>query len=453
MSEFQKLLLNSLLLLGSLCAFLILSLSIASPGRAVIIDSGDGSGNTTPPPDDPGFYNVGSTTLEPATDNNASAVYLGYGWVLTAGHVGMHPTWFNGTLYETDGPKFLHPLHPWGEDGGWDIAMYRIKGNPYLPDLPPIQLASRAEAVGDEVVMIAGGRDRLPGKYYWDANWNATTEEFAVYSGFKTTSHKTVRWGTNIISAVSPPCVSFCGPYPMVASFAIKFDAGSPTPSEAALVSGDSGGGMFRKTDGEWELIGINYLGGTYQGSSVSNVIYGQGAGAISVYHQLDFIQGVLDANPDTDLDGVLDATDNCVDIENILQVDTDGDGVGDACDFCQGDDASGDSDIDGFCDDIDLCPGIPNPDNNTDTNGDGIGDYCQCGDVNVDGTLDNVDSILIKRYDLGLSTGSSFDPALCDVSADGLCDNVDSILIKRWDLGLSVGSSFRLICEPNPSF
>ncbi len=85
------------------------------------------------------------------------------------------------------------------------------------------------------------------------------------------------------------------------------------------------------------------------------------------------------------------------------------------------------------------------------DTNGDGVGDLCQCGDVNGDGVMNNVDSILIKRADLGLSTGSSYDPALCDVNADGLCNNVDSVLIKRFDLGLSTGSSFRTICPPMP--
>lgn len=109
------------------------------------------------------------------------------------------------------------------------------------------------------------------------------------------------------------------------------------------------------------------------------------------------------------------------------------------------------DADADGVCDDVDTCPGIANAANNTDTNGDGIGDFCQCGDVNGDGTMNNIDSILIKRADLGLSTGASYDPALCDVNADGLCNNLDSILIKRADLGLSTGSAFRTMCGPMP--
>jgi hypothetical protein len=119
------------------------------------------------------------------------------------------------------------------------------------------------------------------------------------------------------------------------------------------------------------------------------------------------------------------------------------------AADPCEG--SGGDSDADGICDDIDTCPGIGNALNNTDTNGDGIGDYCQCGDVNGDGTVNNVDSILVKRADLGLSVGGSYNPALCDVNGDGNCNNVDSILIKRADLGLSVGGSFQTVCAPMP--
>ena len=57
----------------------------------------------------------------------------------------------------------------------------------------------------------------------------------------------------------------------------------------------------------------------------------------------------------DSDLDGICDEVDNCVNVPNPDQTDTDGDGVGDACD---------------------NCPTVPNPDQ-TDTNGDGKGDAC----------------------------------------------------------------------------
>jgi hypothetical protein len=54
---------------------------LSSSAHGVVIDSGDGTGNTTPPADDFGFENVGSAS-------GLSGIYLGGGWVLTANHVG-----------------------------------------------------------------------------------------------------------------------------------------------------------------------------------------------------------------------------------------------------------------------------------------------------------------------------------------------------------------------------
>ena len=50
---------------------------LATAAQGVVISSGDGTGNTTPPADDFGFQNVGFT------DTGLSGIYLGDGWVLT----------------------------------------------------------------------------------------------------------------------------------------------------------------------------------------------------------------------------------------------------------------------------------------------------------------------------------------------------------------------------------
>lgn len=88
----------------------------------------------------------------------------------------------------------------------------------------------------------------------------------------------------------------------------------------------------------------------------------------------------------DTDGDGVLDDTDNCVNIPHPSQTDTDGDGLGDVCDNCPNtaNANQADADGDGFGDGCDNCSAIANPDQ-TDTDSDGYGGACDCNDTNPD--------------------------------------------------------------------
>jgi len=60
--------------------------------QAVIIETGDGTGNVTAPPDDPGWANLG-------TRNGTTVVYIGRRWVLTANHVGVGDVVFEGQTY------------------------------------------------------------------------------------------------------------------------------------------------------------------------------------------------------------------------------------------------------------------------------------------------------------------------------------------------------------------
>ncbi len=135
--------------------------------------------------------------------------------------------------------------------------------------------------------------------------------------------------------------------------------------------------------------------------------------------------------SPDTDADGIPDASDNCLNAANADQLNSDGDSFGDVCDGCPQDaaksapgvcgcgvpDTEEDSDLDGVVDCVDACPDDPaksDPgkcgcglaDNDSDGDGtldchDGCPDYpektapgaCGCGapddDSDGDGTLD----------------------------------------------------------------
>ncbi len=89
---------------------------------------------------------------------------------------------------------------------------------------------------------------------------------------------------------------------------------------------------------------------------------------------QVAGIAGGGSSDPDSDGDGVPDATDNCPTVANAGQEDADGDGIGDACDT-----GAPDDDGDGIPNSADNCPAIANP-GQEDADGDGIGDACDSG-------------------------------------------------------------------------
>ncbi len=99
------------------------------------------------------------------------------------------------------------------------------------------------------------------------------------------------------------------------------------------------------------------------------------------------------------------------------------------------------DTDGDGIQDAVDNCPFVSNP-GQQDTGGvgagslpDGIGDACQCGDVNGDGKVTLIDSVIITRSLLVPPTATLANPTRCDANGDGKCNLADATIVRRAQL------------------
>ncbi len=215
----------------------------------------------------------------------------------------------------------------------------------------------------------------------------------------------------------------------------------------------------------------------------------------------------------DTDFDNVPDACDNCVDISNRPQKDFDDDSAGDPCDNCptvpniQTENADGDSFGD-ECDSTPYPPGSPlnadtdgdgmplyseqlagTSDNDTDSDDDGISDWIEwtahgtdptnqdtdgdgisdptelaqgsdprdplsffglCVDANLDGTVDVVDLVNIRRQLAGSAVPSSYTPDRCNYFAAGTCSIADATELRAF-LANPSGSPLADICPGVP--
>lgn len=265
---------------------LLLVALLAVPAAAVVIDSGDGSGNTTPPVDDFGFDHLG------VADDNLSVIYLGWRWVLTANHVHEEPVTFFGNVYlpepgpgiRLDGPD--PSIQP-------DLLVYRLQQAPPLPVLP---LSSTPVAVNDEVHCIGHGWNREADLTYWDVLWNETIAP-GIYRGYKKATGRSVRWGRNEVTEADFDQELENGSGTVVSvtrSFATVFDETGGSVDESQAVSGDSGGGCFAKRGGEWELVGLTYARSLLVGQDQNWAVFGNESLAADVAYYRPQILSII---------------------------------------------------------------------------------------------------------------------------------------------------------------
>lgn len=215
-------------------ASLGLSLAVVGPGRradALVIDSGDGRGNTEAPPDLPGWANVGRRWGGP------SVVYVGNLWVLTANHVGAGIVVFGDQRYDAVAGTPTQILNPDGSPA--DLLMFRIDRD---PGLPALRIARTSPRTGQDVILVAAGAAR-------GSQLTFDSPSVGLLDGFKWQPDETRRWGTNVVSGAVETVIgsdSSTRAIPMVFD---RIDDPGGTAHEAAAAYGDSGGALFALED------------------------------------------------------------------------------------------------------------------------------------------------------------------------------------------------------------
>jgi hypothetical protein len=186
---------------------------LALPAGAVIIDSGDGTGNTSAPAEDPGWVYVGLR-------GNWTAVYLRNRWVLTANHVTTGPVELDGVVYD---PVPGSDVRLDNGDGTYaDLKLFAIDSDPGLPDLP---IRASTNLPTRTVILIGHGRDRGAATDSDDPSvWVPPPDPpDPPIPGFKWAGTITLRWGENTVSDYWPG-----DPYNTVAFYTVFDPPGSP---------------------------------------------------------------------------------------------------------------------------------------------------------------------------------------------------------------------------------
>jgi hypothetical protein len=258
---------------------------MASSGTALIID---GAGNASAPASDPGWSYVGAL-------NGASCVYLGNGWVLTAGHVGEGTVNLNGTAYQPD--LSIQPVSfPTSSDSttSADLEMFRLKATPAglgtLSMIDPNQALSTAT----QVTAISYGMAAATANPTW---WNSSWQEqmgTPAYSGYDWGSGGIKRWGTNYLSGSG----LVDDGHGVTSSLKTQFNSiGDANEFQAA--SGDSGGAVFTQINGTWELAGVILAIDMYDGQPAGTAVYGNDTYCADLRDYASQIQAEMDAVPE----------------------------------------------------------------------------------------------------------------------------------------------------------
>ena len=234
---------------------------------AVLIETGDGTGNVTAPPDDPGWDHLG-------TKGGTTVVYVGHRWVLTANHVGTGDVVILGQTYSPVPGSTVRMENP--DMSQADLMVFKIFGD---PGRPPLNIASFTPWLNESLTLIGYGRNR-----------GAATSWMGI-DGYEWGIGRTMRWGTNVVADTLLTVLD-------TQSFSTTFtDPTDPTATddEAIAVNGDSGGAVFLKASGAWYLVGTIFAISEYEGQPANTSLYGNKLYAAALSFYRDDILAVIE--------------------------------------------------------------------------------------------------------------------------------------------------------------
>ena len=199
---------------------------------------------------------------------------------MTARHVGMGEVPIQGVMYKPVPGSKRSLLNVNGSPA--DAMIFELDRDAALPDLPMLQIAKMPALPGEEVLLIGFGRGRDKVIEY--------ESDGVTHFGFTWSPKGQKRWGTNRIES-SFEIISqseFT-----TRAITLRFDepfSPNATRFEAQAAVGDSGGAVFVKRQGKWELVGLMISVSGHARAPGASTIYGDTTFAADLSYYRDEI-------------------------------------------------------------------------------------------------------------------------------------------------------------------